>query len=79
MASAGRHDLIVARAEQNLELAATYHELAADADAANASPLTAPGMLNQAVQRYHNALQEISDESSAQRWAAADAGLPPPT
>lgn len=64
-------DLIVARAEQHLELAATYHELAADADAAKAPPM----MLNQAVQHYHNALQEISDESAPELWAAAHAGL----
>jgi tetratricopeptide (TPR) repeat protein len=68
-------DLTVARAEQHLELAATYHELAADADRANASPLTAPGMLNQAVQCYHNALQETSAESTPELWAAAHSGL----
>ena len=33
------------------------------------------GMLNQAVQHYHNALQEISDESAPELWAAAHAGL----
>jgi tetratricopeptide (TPR) repeat protein len=64
-------DLIVARAEQHLELAATYHELAADADATHAPPM----MLNQAVQHYHNALQEISAESAPELWAAAHAGL----
>jgi tetratricopeptide (TPR) repeat protein len=68
-------DLIVARAEQHLELAATYHELSADADAASASPMMASGMLNQAVQCYHNALQEISAESAPELWAAAHAGL----
>jgi hypothetical protein len=68
-------DLIVARAEQYLELAATYHELAADAVAANASPMMAPGTLNQALQCYHDALQEISAESAPAQWAAAQAGL----
>jgi len=49
-------DLTVARAEQRLELAATYHELAADAGAANVSPMMAPRMLNRAVELYEAAL-----------------------
>jgi tetratricopeptide (TPR) repeat protein len=68
-------DLTVARAEQHLELAATYHELAADADAANAPPMTGQAMLNRAVQCYHNALQEIDAECAPEQWAAAHAGL----
>jgi tetratricopeptide (TPR) repeat protein len=32
-------------------------------------------MLNQAVQHYHNALQEVSAESAPEVWAAAHAGL----
>lgn len=68
-------DLVVARAEQHLELASTYHELAAAADAADASPTMTPEMLNQAVQCYRSALREISAESAPEQWAAAHAGL----
>jgi tetratricopeptide (TPR) repeat protein len=68
-------DLAVARAEQHLELAATYHELAAEAEASGASPMMAPGLLSQAVQHYHNALQEVDVESAPEVWAAAHAGL----
>jgi len=35
----------------------------------------APGMLGQAVQHYHNALQEVDVESAPEVWAAAHAGL----
>jgi tetratricopeptide (TPR) repeat protein len=68
-------DLAVARAEQHLELAATYHELAAEAEANGGSGMLAPGMLGQAVQHYHNALAQVTAESAAEVWAAAHAGL----
>ena len=69
-------DLAVAQAEQHLELAATYHELAADAQAGGASgTMMAPGLLGQAGQHYHSALQEVDAESAAEVWAAAHAGL----
>jgi len=66
-------DLAIARAEQHLELAATYHELAAEAEASDG--MMAPGMLGQAVQHYHNALQQAGVESAPEVWAAAHAGL----
>jgi tetratricopeptide (TPR) repeat protein len=68
-------DLAVARAEQHLELAATYHELAAGAETMGASSMMAPGMLGQAVQHYHNVLQQVDAESAPEVWAAAHAGL----
>lgn len=73
-------DLTVALAEQYLELAATFHELAANADATDPTGTMAPGMLNQAVQHYHNAIQAVSADSAAKDsapevWAAAHAGL----
>jgi tetratricopeptide (TPR) repeat protein len=70
-----RTDLAVARAEQHLELAATYHELAAGAETTGASSMMAPGMLGQAVQHYHNALQAVDAETAPEVWAAAHAGL----
>ena len=72
-------DLTVALAEQYLELAAIFHELAANADATDPTGM-GPGMLNQAVQHYHNALQAVSadgasKDSAPEVWAAAHAGL----
>lgn len=69
-------DLAVARAEQQLELAANFHELAA----ADTSGMMAPGMLNEAVKHYHDALAEAGADSAAgnrapEVWAAAHAGL----
>ena len=79
-------DLAVARAEQYLELAATFHELAA----ADSSGTMASGLLNQAVRHYHNALAAVSADSASKDsaskdsaskdsttevWAAAHAGL----
>jgi hypothetical protein len=73
-------DLTVARAEQHLELAATFHELAANAGPSDPSGMMAPGLLNQAVRHYHNVLQEVSadgasKDSAPDVWAAAHAGL----
>ena len=68
-------DLTIARAEQHLELAATYHELAGTAAATGTSPMMAPGMLGQAVQHYLSALQEVDAAAAPEVWAAAHAGL----
>jgi hypothetical protein len=57
-------DLAVGRAEQHLELASTYHELAEG----NA------GLLTRAVHHYHCALQQAGDEAP-EVFAAAHAGL----
>jgi tetratricopeptide (TPR) repeat protein len=58
-------DLRTGRAEQHLELAATYHELAA----------THPAVLAKALHHYHCALQETSREQAPEVFAAAHAGL----
>jgi hypothetical protein len=67
-------DLAVARAEQHLELASTYHELgAADCPPGMSSPK--PMMVSRAVHHYHCALQEVSAQKSPEVFAAAHAGL----
>ena len=58
-------DLRTGRAEQHLELASTYHELA----------LSQPARLTRAVHHYHCALQEVSREEAPEVFAAAHAGL----
>jgi tetratricopeptide (TPR) repeat protein len=58
-------DLRTARAEQHLELAATFHELA----------LGQPALITKAVHHYHCALQEVSQEQAPEAFAAAHAGL----
>jgi len=58
-------DLAVGRAEQHLELAATYHELA----------LSQPALVTKAVHHYHCALQEVSSQQAPDVFAAAHAGL----
>lgn len=58
-------DLAVGLAEQHLELAATYHELAADQAEA----------LAKAVHHYHGALQAADREQAPEVFAAAHAGL----
>jgi tetratricopeptide (TPR) repeat protein len=58
-------DLDAARAEQQLELAATCHELAA----------AHPAMAAKALRHYHCALQETSPERAPEVFAAAHAGL----
>lgn len=60
-------DLTVARAEQHLELAATFHELAASGDR--------PDRMSRAVHHYHSALQSLSPGDAPEVFAAAHAGL----
>jgi tetratricopeptide (TPR) repeat protein len=58
-------DLDTGRAEQHLELAATYHELA----------LGQPALVAKAVHHYHCALQDVSPQRAPEVFAAAHAGL----
>lgn len=58
-------DLAVGRAEQHLELATIYHELAE----AHAE------LLNRAVHHYHCALQQAGRDAAPEVFAAAHAGL----
>ncbi len=58
-------DLSTGRAEQHLELAATYHELAA----------SHPAAVAKAVHHYHCALQDTGAEQAPEVFAAAHAGL----
>ena len=58
-------DLKVGQAEQYLELAATFHEMAGDR----------PDLLQAAVQMYHNALQSLEAGQAPEVFAAAHAGL----
>ena len=60
-------DLSLARAEQHLELAATFHELAAGGDR--------PDLVGQAVSHYHNVLQNLGPDEAPEVFAAAHAGL----
>lgn len=60
-------DLNVARAEQHLELAATFHELAAGGER--------PDLVGQAVSHYHNVLQILGPDEAREVFAAAHAGL----
>lgn len=60
-------DLNVARAEQHLELAATFHELAAGDER--------PDLVGQAVSHYHNVLQNLGPDEAREVFAAAHAGL----
>lgn len=60
-------DLAVARAEQHLELAATFHELAAGGER--------PDLVAQAVNHYHSALQSLERGEAPEVFAAAHAGL----
>lgn len=58
-------DLKVGLAEQYLELAATFHELADGR----------PDLLQAAVQQYHNSLQSLDAGTEPELFAAAHAGL----
>lgn len=58
-------DLSTGRAEQHLELAAAYHELA----------VGQPSAVHKAVHHYHCALQEAGGERAPEVYAAAHAGL----
>lgn len=58
-------DLRVARAEQNLSLALTFHEMADDR----------PDVLSQAVKYYHAALASTTAEEAPEVWAAAHANM----
>jgi tetratricopeptide (TPR) repeat protein len=57
----------VARAEQHLELAATFHELAAGGER--------PDLVGQAVSHYHNVLQNLGPDEAREVFAAAHAGM----
>jgi tetratricopeptide (TPR) repeat protein len=58
-------DLDTGRAEQHVELAAAYHELA----------LGQPALAHKAVHHYHCALQEVGGGRAPEVYAAAHAGL----
>ncbi len=65
IAALAQTDLVVALAEQHLELASTYHEQAGERR----------DLLAKAVHHYHCALQTVTEEQAGEVFAAAHANL----